>query len=138
SPRYDVDPKPGAFRVESDEGPWSPALRGATAPTAGPPPPAAPVEGRGETAAPPPAAAAEARGESDARDFKALMDHFQKEAGRTRQGAVPIAIAFPAIGPSVFLAAELTPETQSPALDIQYRKTGGRRLLAPSSFSLQC
>ena len=111
SPRYDVDPKPGAFRVESDEGPWSPALRGATSPPAATPPPPPPVEGRGE---------------SDARDFKALMDHFQKEAGRTRQGAVPIAIAFPAIGPSVFLAAELTPETQSPALDIQYRKTGGR------------
>src|SRR4029078_5334337 len=81
SPRYDVDPKPGASRVESDEGPWSPALRGA-------PPPAAPAS---------PPALAEGRGESDARDFKALMDRFQKEAGRTRQGAVPIAIAFPAI-----------------------------------------
>ena len=60
------------------------------------------------------------------KDFKVLLDRFQKEAGRTRQGAVPIAIAFPSIGPSLFLAAELTAETQSPSLDIQYRKTGGR------------
>jgi len=117
SPRYELDPRPGAFRVESDPGPWSAALRGL--PTGGadyasPPPP------------PPPASPTlDAVGERD-KDFKVLLDRFQKEAGRTRQGAVPIAIAFPSIGPSVFLAAELTAETQSPALDIQYRKTGGR------------
>jgi len=51
------------------------------------------------------------------------MDRFEKEAGRTRSGIVPIAIAFPAIGPSIFLAAELTPETQAPSVDIQYRRT---------------
>ena len=39
---------------------------------------------------------------------------------------IPIAIGFPAIGPSVFLAAELTPETQSQSVDILYRRTGGR------------
>jgi hypothetical protein len=54
------------------------------------------------------------------------VDRFQKEAGRTRPGVIPIAIPFPAIGPSVFLAAELTPETQAPSLDIRYRKAGGR------------
>jgi hypothetical protein len=115
SPRYDVDPKPGAFRVESDPGPWSAALRGARVAPESPPPPPAPA-----------APFAERGGDRDAKDFKVLIDRFQKEAGRTRQGTVPIAIAFPAIGPSVFLAAELTPETQAPSLDIQYRKTGGR------------
>jgi hypothetical protein len=46
-----------------------------------------------------------------------------QQAARGRAGVVPIAIAFPQIGPSVFLAAELTPEAQTPALDIQYRRT---------------
>ena len=54
------------------------------------------------------------------------MDRFQKESGRTRQGVIPIAIGFPAIGPSVFLAAELTPEAQSPSVDFLYHKAGGR------------
>ena len=55
------------------------------------------------------------------------MDRFQKETGRTRAGVIPIAIAFPAVGPSVFLAAELTPEASSPSLDIFYHRLGGRR-----------
>jgi hypothetical protein len=75
-----------------------------------PPPPPAPAQG----------------GDREAKDLRTLMDRFQKEAGRTRQGVIPIAITFPAIGPTVFLAAELTPETQSPSVDILYRKTGGR------------
>ena len=66
-------------------------------------------------------------GDRDAKNLQALMDRFQKEAGRTRAGVIPIAIAFPAIGPSVFLAAELTPEALSPSLDIVYHRTGGRR-----------
>jgi hypothetical protein len=111
SPRYAVDPAPGAFRLESDPGPWSAALRdGGMLPVAAPapPPPASPGADR------------------DARDFKVLIDRLQKDAGRTRQGVIPIAITFPAIGPSLFLAAELTPETQSPSVDILYRRTGGR------------
>jgi len=110
SPRYAVDPAPGAFRLENDPGPWSAALR------AGDRPPVA--------STPPPSAAQGS--DRETRDLKTLMDRFQKEAGRTRQGVIPIAIGFPAIGPSVFLAAELTPETQSPSVDILYRKTGGR------------
>ena len=110
SPRYDIDPKPGAFRPENDPGPWSAALRAGGSVSLASPPVAAP---------PPP-------GDRDAKDLKSLMDRFEKEAGRTRPGVIPIAIAFPAIGPSVFLAAELTPETQSPSIDIVYRKLGGR------------
>jgi hypothetical protein len=110
SPRYDIDPKPGAFRSENDPGPWSAALRAGGSVSLASPPVAAP---------PPP-------GDRDAKDLKSLMDRFEKEAGRTRPGVIPIAIAFPAIGPSVFLAAELTPETQSPSIDIVYRKLGGR------------
>jgi hypothetical protein len=111
SPRYAVDPQPGAFRLERDPGPWSAALRAGE--EFAPPPP------------PPPAAPALPT-DRDSKDLKSLMDRFQKEMGRTRQGVIPIAIAFPAIGPSVFLAAELTPETQSPSVDILYHKAGGR------------
>jgi hypothetical protein len=35
-------------------------------------------------------------------------------------------VEFPEVGPSMFLAAELTAETRAPSLDIAYRKTGGR------------
>jgi hypothetical protein len=111
SPRYQVDPKPGAFRLEEDPGPWSVALR---------------ADGRSATLATPPAPAPPPGGDRDAKDLKALMDRYQKESGRTRQGVIPIAIGFPAIGPSVFLAAELTPEAQSPSVDFLYHKAGGR------------
>jgi hypothetical protein len=114
SPRYDVEPKPGTFRVETDPGPWNAALRGRAIADASSAPP------------PPPPPAAPRPGERDMLEFKALVDRFQKEAGRTRQGALPIAIAFPSIGPSLFLAAELTPETQSPSIEVEYKKTGGR------------
>jgi hypothetical protein len=103
SPRYEVDPRAGAFRVADDTGPWSPALRADAAPSApaGTPAPA----------------------DRDLKDVQSLMDRFQKESGRTRPGAVPIAIAFPEFGSAIFLAAELTPEAQPPAFDLQYRRT---------------
>src|SRR5262249_17821749 len=42
SPRYDIDARPGTFRVADDPGPYSPALRGAeVAPTPPPAPPQA-------------------------------------------------------------------------------------------------
>jgi hypothetical protein len=102
SPRYGIDVKAGAFRVTADPGPWSAALSGH---------------------APPPPAAAAPKDDRDEKNLKALMDRVQKEAGRARPGVVPIAIAFPSIGPSVFLAAELTPEAQAPAFELQYRRT---------------
>src|SRR5262249_15213500 len=79
SARYDVDAKAGAFRVESDSGPWSAALRGqpigeAESAPAPPPPPASPDALRSETRLIEP--------ERD-KDFKVLIDRFQKEAGRT-------------------------------------------------------
>jgi hypothetical protein len=106
SPRYSVDAKPGAFRLATDSGPWTGTLRGyadvaASAPPAGPPP-------------------------TSERDLQSLVDRYKKDAGRTRAGTVPIAIQFPRLGPSVFLAAELTAETQSPSIGFEYRKTGGR------------
>ena len=110
SPRFTIEARPGAFRVTDDSGPWSPALRNVeAAPVAAPPPTAQPQSG----------AAAE-------KDLRALAERFRKEGGRTRQGAVPIVMDFPELGPSVFLAAELTAESRAASLDLSYRRTGGR------------
>ena len=56
-----------------------------------------------------------------------LLDQFKQDAGRIRQGVVPVVIPFPELGPSKFLAAELTPEAHAPALDLEIRSIGGRR-----------
>jgi len=106
SPRYAVDARSGAFRVATDPGPWRAGMSvtvDAVAPPAPPPP-----------------------GSRDEKDLQALMDRYKKESGRSRQGAVPIAIDFPEIGPSIVLAAELTAEAHAPSIDFAYRRTGGR------------
>ena len=132
SPRYAIAAKPGVFRAATDPGPFSAALR--------PPPPATsgtgigPGSGPGYGASAGPgmgggygAAGGLARGDDSARDMKTLLDRFQQEAGHARQGVIPIAIAFPSVGPSQFFEAELTAEAQSPSLDLEYRRTGGRQ-----------
>jgi hypothetical protein len=58
--------------------------------------------------------------------MKTLFDRFQQEASHTREGAIPIAMGFPTLGPSSFFEAELTAELQSSSLDLEYRRTGGR------------
>ncbi|HET7698079.1 MAG TPA: hypothetical protein VFK57_20360 [Vicinamibacterales bacterium] len=109
SPRYAVEPRPGSFRVEPDTGPWATVFHAA-----------------GELAEPTAVTQKASEAAADrADDLRLLVDRFRKEAGRTAPGVIPIAITFPALGPSVFLAAELTPEMQAPALDVRYRKTGG-------------
>jgi len=108
SPRYEVETRPGEFRRETDPGPWSEALRN---------------NNRRASVA---EASQPAPRETD-KEFRALLDQFKQEAGRVRQGVVPVAISFPALGPALFLAAELTPEAQAPALDLEVRSIGGRR-----------
>jgi hypothetical protein len=107
SPRFSVKPEPGAFRVETDTGPFTDALRrqGAAMPYAGlmPPPP------------PPPAA-------PNAAD--ALVAQFQKDTGGGRivAGPVPVQVPFPDFGPTVFLMSELTAESQAPSLEFSYKR----------------
>jgi hypothetical protein len=108
SPRYRVEPAPGSFRVESDTGPWSPALR---------------VESSNAAQGGAPAARPEPNVEIGAsKDLKALVDRFQKETGRTSSGIVPVRVQLPVLGPSIFLAAELTAETQLPSLELVYKR----------------
>jgi hypothetical protein len=102
SPRFEVTPEPGAFRVETDAGPFSPALRGAPVGIASPAPP------------PPPPAAAEM-------DF--LVSQFSKDSGgRTVAGPLPVGVPFPEFGPTVFLMSELTAESQAPTLQFTYKR----------------
>jgi hypothetical protein len=110
SPRFNIAPRPGVFRVENDPGPWSAALRA----------------GMGATAESKSSPAISAREAEVSKDLKVLMDNFQKEAGRTRPGTVPIEVVFPDFGPAIFLAAELTAETRGPVLDIDYKRGGDR------------
>jgi hypothetical protein len=56
------------------------------------------------------------------KDLKALVDRFQKETGRTSSGIVPVRVQLPVLGPSIFLAAELTAETQLPSLELVYKR----------------
>jgi hypothetical protein len=113
SPLYSVEPQMGTFRPSTELGPWTDALRQAQAGGLGVPPP------------PPPPPAPPLLVEKD-NEMNGLLDQFRQEV-RVRPGVVPIAIPFPSVGPWIFLAAELTPETQSPAVDLRLRATGGDR-----------
>jgi hypothetical protein len=108
SPRFHVEPRPGSFRIETDAGPWSAALRmdlpsGLSSIAAATRPPAGLDPGA-------------------SKDLQALVDRFQKETGRTTTGIVPVRVRLPAFGPAIFLAAELTAETRSPMIEFSYKR----------------
>jgi hypothetical protein len=100
SPRFTVAAQPGTFRVQNDPGAFAEALRQ----------PVLTMEVRAESGAP-------------AAGLQALVDRFRKDAGsRVVAGALPVRVAFPAFGPSIFLAAELTEEGRAPALDLTFKR----------------
>ena len=102
SPRYRVELQPGTFRPEEDAGPFADALRQAAATTV--------------------AAAPAADGRSSAR-LQALVDRFRAESGgRTSAGALPVTVTFPQFGPSMFLASELTAESQAPHVELSFTR----------------
>jgi len=110
SPRFRVEPQPGSFRVDSDPGPFVPALR--------PPPAPVPV---GTPAAVSPNANREFDRAADG--LQALVDRYKNEGGgRTVVGALPVRVAFPAFGPSLFLASELTAEARAPRVDLVLKR----------------
>ena len=128
SPRFRVALQPGAFRAESDPGVFAEALRRAeeadrisgniaggafaqqsVAARMSPPPPAAPME-----------APAPIQRESQVRQ---LIDRYRNEGGgRAIAGTLPVDVTFPAIGPSLFMAAELTAESAAPSIDLAIRR----------------
>ena len=121
SPRFEVEVRPGTFRVESPQEPWSAALRANAALGAAAAP--RPVETPSASPTPPPPPAP-AREDLDAVSAKALVDRFRMETGRTRAGAIPVEVTVPAIGPSVFVVAELTAELHAPSIEFAYKRTG--------------
>jgi hypothetical protein len=115
SPRFRVALQPGAFRVESDPGVFAEALRqvismawGLSAGSGAGIAPAAP--------APPVAADRDSQ-------VRQLIDRYRNEGGgRAIAGTLPVDVTFPAIGPSLFMAAELTAESAAPAIDLAIRR----------------
>jgi hypothetical protein len=91
----------GSFRFETFSEPVAAVLREDGPP---PPPPAASVQSNE------PAAAQEA---------------FKSRARESRPGILPLDIAFPEVGEVAYLVAELTPETQTATLGLEYEREPG-------------
>jgi hypothetical protein len=131
SPRYKVALEPGAFRLESDPGVFAEALRAAQRGNAAGAGTGAALSGgvRPNTppvaAAPPPVGAVvdERAATAPQDNLKTLIDRYRDEGGgRTVRGALPVEVAFPSLGPSLFMASELTAEAASPAIDLAIRR----------------
>ena len=104
-PRFSVKPEPRAlFRIETDAGPFTPALRGEETAAGGvaraiPAPPAMPAP------------------------TDQLVTQFHRDtAGRTVTGPLPVQVQFPDFGPSIFLTSELTAESQAPVVEFSYKR----------------
>lgn len=105
SPRFEITPEPGSFRVGEDVGPFATVLRSEAGLGGGATPSAA--------AAPaPPAGVADE-----------LVRRFNKESSvHIVTGPLPVRVPFPELGPSVFLLSELTPESQAPSVGYSYKR----------------
>jgi hypothetical protein len=107
SPRFSVKPEPGAFRTETDTGPFTAALRNESSET-----------GQMGFVLPRAAAAAPMRAPVDQ-----LVEQFRKDtAGRAVTGPLPVQVPFPQFGPAVFLVSELTAESRPPQIEISYKR----------------
>jgi hypothetical protein len=105
SPRFRVEPQPGAFRTAIDPGPIVEAVSA-------------------KATAPPPSAAPAKDAEAAAAGLQALASQFRDQSGgRTVVGTLPVHVMFPAFGPSLFLASELTAEGAAPAVDLLFRRS---------------
>ena len=110
SPRFEIDPQPGLFREATDPGPFAEALRRIS-----------PSLGSGATAGG--FTSGQQSDDKDRAALKALVDRYNESGGRTVVGSLPVRVAFPAVGPSLFLASELTPEGQAPSVDLKFKRT---------------
>ncbi len=108
---FRVTPEPGSFRGQVYVEPSSPVLKGS-----GVRAPADETSGSAVSQAWRPDSAAQAALQSLASSYRAHSE------GRKTAAALPAGIAFPVVGPSVFLVSELTGEGQSPSIDLSYQK----------------
>jgi hypothetical protein len=54
--------------------------------------------------------------------LRGLLEKYRKDTGRTAGGIVPIDVDLPDFGPSIFMAAELTAESRTPTVELEYRR----------------
>jgi hypothetical protein len=108
SPRFSVSPEPGAFRPNTDPGPFTATLQEASDQI--------PMSPR-------PADAAEVNEKQAAIGERDLIEQFRKDAGvRAIAGPLPLTVPFPPFGACVFLMSELTPELTAPTLEFSYKR----------------
>jgi hypothetical protein len=103
SPLFHVTPEPGAFSLQPFERPESPVLLAATAS----------------------APASEAPQNTNAVNSatQALVDRYRARSDARKTAApLPVRVAFPAVGPSLYLVSELTGESKPPVVDLNYQK----------------
>jgi hypothetical protein len=129
SPRFRVELQPGTFRGESDPGVFAEALRispGGGGGIAGVAHGALIAGSAGSPPVPPPSPsppAVRALALDASSNFQKLIDRYRDEGGgRTVRGSLPVDVTFPAMGPSMFMAAELTAESQAPSINLAIRR----------------
>jgi hypothetical protein len=54
------------------------------------------------------------------------VDRYRKEIGKIAAGTIPVEVKVPDIGPSLFVAAELTPEARATVLEFGYKRSTSR------------
>ncbi|HKP12486.1 MAG TPA: hypothetical protein VJZ91_10265 [Blastocatellia bacterium] len=115
SPLFRLTPVSGSFRTAPYEAPSSSALRGSAA----------------GTASFDPQQAANVTANAAGLDATQAMVSKLQQSGRAARPVrnLPVLVAFPHFGPSIFLVSELTSENQTPVLEIDFqrdRKRGER------------
>src|SRR5262249_38200926 len=110
-PQFRLSPVPGSFRTATYTPPLSSALLGT---------PAGPADrerqmGQME-------AAAKDKGEGDDATRQAVL-RLQQAGRASRPGRnLPIRVAFPHFGPSIFMVSELTSENQTPSVELDFQR----------------
>jgi hypothetical protein len=116
-PLFRVTAEPGSFRAQAEMEPSSAVLRaeGVRVPPEAqhrPPNAAAQIEAAQQSNS----SAAQLALQSLASNYRATS------RGRKDATLLPIAVSFPAVGPSMFLVSELTGENQGPTIDLSYQR----------------
>jgi hypothetical protein len=106
-----VTAEPGAFRAQEYGRPESAALNAVTEVT-----PAS-------LSAPSGISGSASGSTVQAQSSQALVDNYRaRNTSRRPAAPLPLQVAFPAVGPSMFLVSELTGENQAPKVDLNYQK----------------
>jgi hypothetical protein len=102
SPLFRVTPEPGAFSLQPYEMPESAVLLTETAPV-----PETPLVNMNAVNS----------------ASQALVDRYRARSdARKTAVSLPVRVAFPAVGPSLYLVSELTGESNPPVVDLNYQK----------------